>query len=66
MDEEKTPADPANLSTPPSTDDKAGAGPQHREPEVVYPKRLARVLILTSLCLSVCKHYPLLLGPADG
>ena len=27
--------------------------------EVVYPKRLARVLILTSLCLSVCKQITL-------
>lgn len=55
-DEEKTPVALANLSTPPSTDDKAEAGPQHREPELVYPKRLSQVLILTSLCLSVCKH----------
>lgn len=50
---EKTPVDPAQLSTPPSTDDKAEAGPQQHGPEVVYPKRLAQVLILTSLCLSV-------------
>lgn len=52
--EEKMPTDLATLSTPPSTDDKVEAGPQQQHgPEVVYPKRLARVLILTSLCLSV-------------
>lgn len=55
-DEEKTHIDAGDLSTPPSTD-QAEAGPQQQHgPEVVYPKRVARILILTSLCLSVCKQ----------
>lgn len=56
--EEKTRVDAGDLSTPPSTD-QAEAGPQQQHgPEVVYPKRIARILILSSLCLSVCKQPP--------
>ncbi|KAK7719344.1 hypothetical protein SLS63_010093 [Diaporthe eres] len=58
-DDEKKHIDGGQLSTPSSTD-QAEAGPQQQQqqqqhdPEfVVYPKRLSRILILTSLCLSV-------------
>lgn len=53
-DGEKTHIDEGHLSTPSSTD-QAEAVPRQHEPEIVYPKRMAQVLILVSLCLSVCK-----------
>lgn len=43
------------LSSPSSTDNVETAEPQQRGTEVVYPKRPTQILILTSLCLSVCK-----------